>query len=250
MEKLKKNLLYISLFGISMAYFESSIVVYLREIYYPEGFFFPLKLLSRDIALTEFFREVMSILMILSVAWLAAKKFYPRVGWFLYIFAAWDIFYYVFLKILLGWPESFLTWDILFLIPTNWVGPVIAPILVSLVMASLGLSTVFFEKKHGQIWYNTIEWALFIAGAILLYLSFTWEYSTYILREFTMGEVIQKLGRPELTRLALEYMPTRFSWGLYIVGMASLLIGLVSFIRRNSRVSRPGVTRGKHTIKI
>jgi hypothetical protein len=237
MEKLRKTILYISLFGVTMAYFESSIVVYLREIYYPEGFFFPLKLLSRDIALTELFREAMSILMILSVAWLASKKFYARAGWFLYIFAVWDIFYYVFLKTLIGWPDSFLTWDILFLIPTQWVGPVIAPILVSLVMASLGLSTIFFEKKHGKTWYSTIEWALFIAGAAFLYLSFTWEYSTYILRHFSMGEVIEKLGKPELTRVALEYVPTRFSWGLYSTGMASLLAGLMVFIRRNSKGS-------------
>jgi hypothetical protein len=115
-----------------MGYMESSVVVYLRAIMYPDGFGFPLAPFDSHLAVTEIFREVATIIMLLGAGIIAGKTFPERFAWFIYCFAIWDIFYYVFLKALLGWPESFMTWDILFLIPATWVGPVISPIIVSL----------------------------------------------------------------------------------------------------------------------
>src|SRR6056297_2214371 len=98
----QKQLLWVFLFAVSMAFFESAIVVYLRELYYPEGFSFPLKTLDNDIAATEIVREAFSMLMIVSVAVIAGRRAMQRFGYFLIIFGVWDIFYYVFLKLILG----------------------------------------------------------------------------------------------------------------------------------------------------
>jgi len=135
--KASTNLIWITFFAIAMAFVESAVVVYLRELYYPEGFNFPLVLLPGRIALTEFLREIATLIMLLGIGFLAGRNFRQRFAWFIYSFAIWDIFYYVFLKLILDWPSSWLTWDILFLIPVIWTGPVLAPVLVSLTMIIL-----------------------------------------------------------------------------------------------------------------
>jgi hypothetical protein len=53
-------------------------------------------------------------------------------------FGVWDIFYYVFLKVLTGWPHSLMDWDILFLLPLPWWGPVIAPVSIAVLMILWG----------------------------------------------------------------------------------------------------------------
>ena len=53
-------------------------------------------------------------------------------------FGAWDIFYYVFLRLISGWPRTLLDWDILFLLPLPWWGPVLAPVSIALVMILWG----------------------------------------------------------------------------------------------------------------
>ena len=39
--------------------------------------------------------------------------------------------YYVFLRIICGWPKSLFDWDILFLLPLPWWGPVLAPVSIA-----------------------------------------------------------------------------------------------------------------------
>ncbi|MBL7138880.1 MAG: hypothetical protein ISS17_08905, partial [Bacteroidales bacterium] len=136
-QKDRTRTLLITLFAIAMGFLESAVVVYLRAIYYPEGFAFPLKIIEGPVATTEILREAATLIMLITVAILAARRWIIRFAWFIYIFAIWDIFYYIFLWLLLGWPESLLTWDILFLIPTTWVGPVLAPVINSLTMIAL-----------------------------------------------------------------------------------------------------------------
>ena len=131
---LRKKLITITAFAIAMGFLESAVVVYMREILYPEGFAFPLSPIPVSLAVTELLREVATMVMLVTIGVIAAKRFSTGFAWFIYSFAIWDIFYYVFLKLLLGWPESVLTWDVLFLIPTIWTGPELLPVLVSLTM--------------------------------------------------------------------------------------------------------------------
>ena len=85
--------LWIFVFAAAMGFLESAVVVYIREIYYPEGFAFPLKEMSQTLAVTELFRELATMVMLVGMAALASKRFTVAVAWFIYAFAVWDIFY-------------------------------------------------------------------------------------------------------------------------------------------------------------
>ena len=128
---LYKKLFYLFLFSIAFAFVESSVVVYLRTIYYPEGFHFPFKR-HYDVMLTiEIIREFATLVIMVSIRVLLSKKFWQGFGYFLIIFGLWDIFFYVWLKVIINWPDSFFTPDILFLIPIPWIAPVLAPLIIS-----------------------------------------------------------------------------------------------------------------------
>ena len=125
-------------FSIAFANIEASVVVYLRQIFHPEGFYFRMTLfgegpLWRRFLFTEIGREAATMVLILTTCWLAGRNRQQRFAYFLTIFAVWDIFYYVWLKVLIDWPASIMDWDILFLIPVTWASPVLYPVLISVV---------------------------------------------------------------------------------------------------------------------
>jgi hypothetical protein len=101
MKTIKYTFIWLTFFSIAMGYLETSVVVYLRELYYPQGFDFPLAPISPSLAVTEFWREVATIVMLWGVGVLAGRSKTEKFALFLYSFAIWDIFYYIFLKILL-----------------------------------------------------------------------------------------------------------------------------------------------------
>ena len=134
-----KKLFAVIIFSIALGYIDASVVVYLRTIFFPDGFSFPLMEfgvgpLWQKLLPIEAGREATVFLVIFIVACLLSRQPQQRFAYFVLIFAGWDIFYYVWLKILTGWPASLMDWDILFLIPFVWAAPVLAPILVSLAM--------------------------------------------------------------------------------------------------------------------
>ena len=220
-----------------MGYIESAVVVYMREILYPGGFDFPLAPIEMDLAVTEIIREFATLVILVCIGMITGRTFSEKFAWFLYSFAIWDIFYYVFLKFLIGWPESLMTWDILFMIPTTWIGPVITPVLVSLTMILLSMILVYYNRKYEAAKINWIEWSLLITGSIVLILSWTWDYSGYILEHFTFREIWTVPGE-ELTKIVSQYIPRKFYWGLFSVGEAIILtaIGLLSWrLRRKKR---------------
>ena len=53
MNSRRKRCLWSAVFFVALAYIESSVVVYLRALYYPQGFGFPLEEMSLFIYLTE-----------------------------------------------------------------------------------------------------------------------------------------------------------------------------------------------------
>ena len=140
-ERAKKRLRLapIVLYSVGMAYVEAAVVVYLRRIYYPEGFNLTLEPIELHILRTEIGREVATLVMILGVSLLSYENRLKKLGAFLLIFGIWDIFYYVFLKALVDWPGSLMTMDVLFLIPVPWIFPVVLPISVSTLMVGFGL---------------------------------------------------------------------------------------------------------------
>jgi len=163
------------IFGIAMAYLESAIVVYLRLLYYPDGFQFPLIQIPTAIALTEIGREAATIVMLWFVARMAGRTFKERFALFIFSFGVWDIFYYIWLKVLINWPQSWLEWDILFLIPLPWVGPWLAPVIVSAGFIVAGWLVITRPQRFPEKILSKWEWWLEIGAAGVILFTFFWE---------------------------------------------------------------------------
>jgi len=167
----------IAIFSIAFAYVEAAVVVYLRTIFHPDGFNFPMTVfgsgqLWESHLLTEVGREAATLVLILSSSWLFAANLQERLVCFLAIFALWDIFYYIWLKILINWPASVMDWDILFLIPVTWASPVLAPILVSAAMLLMAIIILFSSLRSVKITAKKTDLAGFILAAFIVIAAF------------------------------------------------------------------------------
>ncbi len=225
--------IWITLFSIAMAFLETAVVVYMRKLYYPEGFNFPLKIMDKDIMVVEVFREFATLVMLFGAGFIAGRNRTEKFGLFLYSFAVWDIFYYVFLKVTLDWPSSLMTWDILFLIPTTWVGPVIAPVIVSIVMIAFAILISKSTSKNIQTKINLTEWMLLIVGSIVLIIGFTYDYIRFMLEYFSFAEIFDPSKIQALMAKAITYVPQSFPWLIFIAGMGLILFGMNLFYLRN-----------------
>lgn len=150
-------------FAISFGFVEAAVVVYLRHLlgigftpphierseilFLTPGIAFlepetAVKIIKDTTLLNiERLREAATLVMLAAMAVIAGKKIGEKIAFFFLSFGIWDIFYYIFLKLTIGWPKSFTDFDIFFLLPTPWIGPVIVPILIS--------STLII----GSLWY-------------------------------------------------------------------------------------------------
>lgn len=172
-----KQLCFIFAFSVAFAYIESAVVVYLRAIFHPDGFTFPLMVfgsdaISKRFLLTEIGREAATIVLIITSCWLFGRSFQQRFAFFLIIFAVWDIFYYVWLKVLIDWPGSIMDWDILFLVPRVWAGPVLAPVITSVVMLMIAAIILRRCGQGNPIRTNRTDCAGFVVGGLLVVFSF------------------------------------------------------------------------------
>lgn len=165
---MKLPTLLVMIFAIAFAFVEASVVVYLRHLlganftppqidrseilFLTPGIAFlepqtAVKIISNTAILNvERIREASTLVMLASVAALAGKIFWEKLAYFFLAFGVWDMFYYVFLKLTIDWPKSFSDMDIFFLLPTPWIGPVFAPVLISLILISLSLMYLYKYK--------------------------------------------------------------------------------------------------------
>jgi hypothetical protein len=207
------------LFGTAFGYLEAAVVSYLRLLHEPArrqfypgrapGELFPLLTLEqlrsaggeqqRTLAI-EIGREAATIVMLAAIALAVAEHAGQWAAAFVVAFGTWDIAFYVFL----GWPASLLTWDILFLIPVPWVGPVLAPILVSATMIAAGAWQLRSQAQQQPIEIGAGHWVGILAGASVIVLSFAMDY-----RNIMAGG-----------------MPHRFHWNVFASGM---LVSLGSY---------------------
>jgi hypothetical protein len=129
---LKLSLL--AVFGIAMAHLEGVVVVYLRRalgMLDSESNKESVEKIEPRYLTIEMTREVATIIMLVIIAYLAGNTWIERGLFFLWTFAFWDLFYYLSLYILIKWPPTLKTIDVLFLIPKPWIAPVWFPIGVS-----------------------------------------------------------------------------------------------------------------------
>jgi hypothetical protein len=224
-----RRALWVALFAVAFGYVESAVVVYLRVVYdplraslhpnQPEGSLLPLITLDELRAADpghvrrlgiELGRELATLVMLATVAALAVRRRGEWIAMFLIAFGVWDIAYYAGLKAMIGFPASLLTWDILFLIPVPWLGPVLAPVLVALTMIVAG-GVVLARTARGRPLRTTPwHWCAVIAGGVIIVVSFTKDYGRTMAGE----------------------MPERFSWLLFGAG---LLLAILAFVHALSR---------------
>jgi hypothetical protein len=164
-------------FSIAFGYIESAAVVYLRAIFHARGFDFPLEVFDvtatgRRLLFTEVGREAATLALMFTAARLFGRTRQERIAYFLVIFAVWDVFYYVWLKVLLDWPVSLMTWDILFLIPVVWASPVLYPVLVSLAMFAFAAAILYRNARGRPLAATRRDGLGWLAGLLILVVSF------------------------------------------------------------------------------
>jgi len=124
----------LAIFGIAMAHLEGVVVVYLRKalgMLDSESNKESLEKFPKRYLNIEMTREAATIIMLAAIAFIAGSSWIEKGVFFLWTFAFWDLFYYVSLYVLIKWPSTFTTIDVLFLIPKPWIAPVWFPIGVS-----------------------------------------------------------------------------------------------------------------------
>ncbi|NWF76891.1 MAG: hypothetical protein HXY53_10085 [Nitrospirae bacterium] len=231
---IKMTIAFLTLFGIAMGYLEAAVVVYLRQIYYPEGFQFPLKIIALHGFSIEFFREISTIIILISIAFIAGKSFYMRFAYFLFCFGLWDIFYYFWLKVLLNWPPSLLTWDILFLIPVVWAGPVMAPLICAITMIVISVLIFSFQIKGLEVRIKPLEWFLLLCGSLIIFTSFIWNYGKLIIEGGFITRLHSLSSAPRFQEIISTYIPELFNWPLFFSGELLIISAIIMFYLRLS----------------
>jgi len=164
-------------FSIAFGYIESAVVVYLRAIFHPNGFTFPMDVFAltaqgKRLLVTEIGREAATLALILAAAQLFGVNRQERVAYFMLIFAIWDIFYYVWLKVLIDWPTTLMDWDVLFLIPMAWASPLLYPVLVSMGMFAFAVVILHRSSQRRLLPVTSGDVLAWSAAAILIVASF------------------------------------------------------------------------------
>lgn len=231
-----------------MGYLETACVVYARRVWYPDGFGFPLTPMDDAFVQTELLREAATVVMLVAAGWLAVpsgdgasrkNKLAMRFGWFIFCFGIWDIAYYGFLKVLLGWPESIMTWDLLFLVPMPWTGPVAAPLIVSISMVFLtSVLLRFYRRLRNTPLITSTEWFILIGGAATIIVSMCWDFARHVLN--TSGNIFDIFSftseNEALFDAAHPYIPESYPWWLFWIGWVICLGGVAHLIRRHKRI--------------
>lgn len=206
-----RRLGWVAIFALAMAYLEAAVVVYLRRIYGITDLVRDVAPYDPCLAVTEAGREVATLVMLLSVGLAAGRSIQARLGFALFAFGSWDVLYYAWLRLLLGWPRTLLDPDILFLIPLPWWGPVLSPLLIALLAAASGALAVVYDDRGHALRPGPAGWGALGAGVLALLYAF-------------MADALRALpASPEaLSRLR----PTAFDWPVYSAGLSAMAFSL------------------------
>jgi hypothetical protein len=209
--------------GIGFGFVEAAVVADLRAILSPIGRqdgatsadnVFPIYTLEKldranpvaaRLMRVEVLREAATLILLAGAGLAAGRTFLQRFSAFLVAFGIWDLCYYLFLKVLLGWPASMWTWDILFLIPVPWAAPVVAPAVVAASMVVAGSVVLSWESTGRRFRVARWEWASVCAGGTCLIAAFCWDAQ----------------------HIAAGGMPSPFPWPIFLAGETIALGGFL-----------------------
>jgi hypothetical protein len=208
-------------FAIAMANVEAAVVAYLREVYGIEDLVRDLPREFDRLVAIELSREAATLVMLLTVGLLAGRRLQDGIGYFVFAFGAWDIAYYCWLAVFEGWPTSPLDWDVLFLLPLPWWGPVLAPVMIAGMMC-LGGAAAVLQVDRG------IEWRMNWTNAGVAALGMA--ICLYVFMADAIAAVPDGRAAVEAVR------PSDFQWGLF-------LLGFVVMSWAGLRVTWPGEAR-------
>ena len=202
-------------FAIAMAQVEAASVFYIRALVdriepYQVN---PLPI-HGALGNVELWREAATLVMIATLGMLAGRTWRHRAGYAAIAFGTWDIFYYVFLRLMSGWPRTLLDWDILFLLPLPWWGPVLAPVTIAMLMIVWGtLVTQSTSRATEARWAATLA-GIGIVVALAVFMIDAWR------------------ALPHGRDAVLQVLPTTFNWPMFWVAlllMASPVLHQLAF---------------------
>lgn len=200
-----ERLLWVSIYAVAMALLEAAVVVYLRGLLDVSADRVSLGSYGR----VEVGREVATVVMLVAVGWLSGKTGADRLAYGLLAFGLWDIGYYAWLRVLIGWPATLLDWDLLFLVPLPWWGPVLAPALIAaLICANAVLALGRLEREERPRFTPARVGLVTTGGALALYV-----FTSDSLHAFLKGW-------PNWYALR----PGPFRWSLFLVALALMAL--------------------------
>jgi hypothetical protein len=206
-------------FATAMAWVEAACVFYIRALV---GRIEPYQIeplpISGVLGYVELWREAATLVMITALGVLAGRTWLRRMA-----YAA--LAFYVFLRLVSGWPRTLFDWDILFLLPLPWWGPVLAPVSIAVVMILWGtLATQAADRVMG----GGRAWALACVGVALALALFTSD---------AWGAL------PNGQDAVLRVLPTTFNWPLFWLALLLMAAPALDelkcryFMRRVARIS-------------
>lgn len=216
-------------FSVAMAWLEAACVLYIRTLVdriepYQAN---PLPI-NDALGNVELWREASTLVMLAAVGILAGRSWRRRAGYAAIAFGTWDIFYYVFLRLISGWPKSLFDWDILFLLPLPWWGPVLAPVGIAVVMLVWGtLITQSRERAIDTRWPTALA-TVGIALALGVFMIDAWH------------------ALPGGHDAVLRVLPTTFNWTLFSVALSLIAVPAVhhaAIAVRTSLMRRSGASQ-------
>jgi hypothetical protein len=217
-------------YAMAMAWVESAVVFNMRTMIdridpYQSN---PLPLVG-NLGSVELVREAATLAMLLTVGMLAGRSWRSRLGYAAVAFGVWDVLYYVFLRVMCGWPRTLFDWDILFLLPLPWWGPVLAPTSIAAMLIAWGTLTTQFEEHPPAdlpVWKQR---ALGLIGAgLALYV-----FMADSIRVADQGvDVLRNL------------LPARFNWPLFCMALLLMAIPVIQLGLRLRSSNQPGAFAG------
>jgi hypothetical protein len=205
-----KRWIIVAVYAVAMAWVESAVVFYLRTL---SRHLDPAQMdvlpPVQGLAATEVVREAATLIMLWAVGMLAGQTWRSRWGYAAIAFGVWDIFYYVFLLVITGWPTGLRDWDVLFLLPLPWWGPVISPVLIAILMivwGTLASQGEPFERPFRSEWK---VWTLNFTGILV---------ALYVFMEHAL-----RVG----AEAAVIDHPKTFNWPLFTVGLGLMAAPIV-----------------------